>query len=97
MSPKNLTFYETKKDQIILLDSSITYVNNKQFLVMNYVLDAKVTTVERQVYSIFDAIASTGGIMGVILQLFNFFIKDIQAFLYKKTMAQENFMVAQSD
>jgi len=44
---------------------------------MNYVLDAKVTTVERKVYSIFDAIASTGGLMGVIFQLLNFFIKDI--------------------
>jgi methylmalonyl-CoA mutase N-terminal domain/subunit len=32
----------------------------------NYVLDAKVETVVRQAYSIFDAIASTGGLMGVI-------------------------------
>lgn len=56
-TPKNLTYYETKKDQIILLDSSITYVNNKQFLVMNYVLDAKVTTMVRSVFSIFEAVA----------------------------------------
>jgi len=60
-----------------LLDSQITYVNNKQFLVMNYVLDAKVTTVVRQVYSLFEAVAQTGGIMGVIFQILNYFIKDI--------------------
>jgi hypothetical protein len=54
---------------------------------MNYVLDPRVSTVERQVYSMFDAVASTGGIMGVLFQIFSFLIKDIQAFLFKKNMA----------
>jgi hypothetical protein len=53
----------------------------------NYILDAKVETAVRQVYSIFDAIASTGGIIGVIFQLINLFIKDIQAFYFDKTLA----------
>jgi hypothetical protein len=44
---------------------------------MNYVLDAKVTTVVRQVYSVFEAVAQTGGIMGVIFQILNYFVKDI--------------------
>lgn len=52
-----MTYYETKKDQVILLDSQITYVNNKQFLVMNYVLDAQVTTVTRESYCLFEVIA----------------------------------------
>lgn len=57
LSPKNVTYYETKKDQVIFLDSQITYVNNKQFLVMNYVLDAQVTTVTRESYCLFEVIA----------------------------------------
>jgi hypothetical protein len=60
---------------------------------MNYVLDPKVTTISRQAYSIFEAVAQTGGIMGVIFQIISFFIKDIQAFLFKKTLARESFMV----
>lgn len=63
----------------------------------NYVLDAKVETIVRQVYSIFDAIASTGGLMGVIFQLINFFMKDIQAFFFNKTMALESFMVHEEE
>jgi hypothetical protein len=31
--------------------------------------------------------------MGVIYQIINLFIKDIQAFLFNKTIARESFMV----
>jgi hypothetical protein len=56
-------------------------------------LDEKITTVERQSYSLFDALGQAGGLMGVIFQIFNLFIKSIQAFLFNKTMARQIFMV----
>jgi hypothetical protein len=44
---------------------------------MNFWLDSKVTTTEREVFTLFDAIAQAGGMMGVIISVVSFFIADI--------------------
>ncbi len=58
-------------------------------------MDSKVTTVVRQSYSLFDALAQAGGLMGVIYQIFNFILKDIQAFLFQKNIIRESFVVTE--
>jgi hypothetical protein len=54
--------------------SSLTY---QQFLLLNFDLNPKVLTTQREAYTIFDAISQTGGLMGVIYAIVSFLVGDI--------------------
>lgn len=68
-------------------------MTNTQNILINFDLDPLVTTTNREVYTIFDAISQTGGMMGVIFALVSFLVGDIQKFLFYKAWAHETFVV----
>jgi hypothetical protein len=63
--------------------------------VLNFWLDARVQTTTREVYSIFDAIASAGGMTSVILTIVNYFISDLQKALFFRALSNELFLINQ--
>ena len=70
--------------------SSLTGAQN---ILINFDLDPLVQTTQREVYTVFDAISQTGGMMGVIFAIVSFLVGDIQKFLFFKAWAHETFMV----
>lgn len=63
---KNKSFYTIAKDY---LQMSKTVGYSTPLLSYNVVLDEKVFTVSRRVQTLVDALAETGGLMGIVLSL----------------------------
>jgi hypothetical protein len=55
-----------------------------KYILLNFDLDPLVETTVREVYTIFDAISQTGGMMGVIFAIVQFFLGDLQKYLFYK-------------
>jgi hypothetical protein len=68
--------------------SSLTSAQN---ILINFDLDPLVQTTVREVYTIFDAISQTGGMMGVIVAIVSYLSGDLQKFLFFKAWAHESF------
>jgi hypothetical protein len=61
---------------------------------MNYYLNPKVQTTDREIYSFTDAIAQIGGLAGAVITVIGFFIKDIQKFLFHSEVAENTFSMS---
>jgi hypothetical protein len=64
-----------------------------EFLIMmNFYLNSKITTTDREIFSLFDAVAVLGGMISLIVGFIEFLVSDVQRFLYQAHIAKESFM-----
>ncbi len=63
---------------------------------MNFYLDPKVETSERQIYGLLEAFAQIGGIMGILVTVVSYLVKDIQVFLYNRAISHDLFVIDES-
>jgi hypothetical protein len=62
-------------------------------LLMTFLSDPEVITTTREVFSLIDALAQIGGVLGITLTIIRFFIKDIQAILFHSHLARKAFLI----
>jgi hypothetical protein len=61
-------------------------------IMMNFYLNSKITTTDREIFSVLDAVAVLGGMISLIWGLMEFLVADVQRFLYQAHIANDSFM-----
>ena len=71
---KDDNFYDTRVDYYLQQEYQ---KDIKPLLFVEFFMDDKISIIERKVYTILDAVANTGGMIGAIYTLFGFFVSLI--------------------
>eukprot|EP00347_Sterkiella_histriomuscorum_P020940 403335868 len=84
VNQNNLTYYDVRNDDKYLR----RYVKSENNFVfgMNFLLDDSVQTMSREVHTIADALANTGGFMGIFFTIISLLVSSLQENLFYQSL-----------
>eukprot|EP00347_Sterkiella_histriomuscorum_P010995 403374147 len=88
LSSKTYEYHSVDFDYVQLTDLSTA----QSLFTFSVQLDDQIKVINRSVYTIADALSQTGGIIGIILPIFSFFIRNIQSSLFYLQIIKDNFI-----
>ena len=84
---ENITYVRTYQDYYRQQDNS----NDNVLISLAYWQDPRVQITERKLYTIFDALSQTGGLMGLLFAVIKFLLADIQKFFFYSSLGKQMF------